>query len=80
MIKEWQEEIQLPQRINVYLKPSNIEAWGKVQSLAQNPRIKTVVPLHKRVVSLLKTLQYKWRDQDVRLVIYYLIFFFLNNN
>lgn len=65
---EWQEEIKLPSKVDVYLKPANADAWGRVQSLAQNPRVKTILPLQKRVLSLLKTLQHRWRSRDARLV------------
>lgn len=65
---EWQEEIKLPSKIDVYLKPANVDSWGKVQNLAQNPRVKTILPLQKRVLSLLKTFEIRWRSRDVRLV------------
>ncbi|XP_055523451.1 protein cramped isoform X2 [Wyeomyia smithii] len=66
-LEEWQEEIKLPPRIDVILKPSTVSAWGRVQSLAQNPRVKTSVTLQKRLSILLHLLQQKWRHQDVRL-------------
>ncbi|XP_063704196.1 protein cramped [Culicoides brevitarsis] len=66
-LEEWQEEIKLPHRIDVILRPANVDAWGKVQSLAHNPRIRTQVPLQRRVSSLLQTLQHRWRSQDLRL-------------
>lgn len=65
---EWQEEIKLPSKVNVYLRPANSDAWGRVQSLAQNPRVMTILPLQKRVLTLLKTLQARWRSRDARLV------------
>ncbi|XP_055616574.1 protein cramped [Toxorhynchites rutilus septentrionalis] len=67
-LEEWQEEIKLPPRVDVILRPATVEAWGRVQSLAQNPRIKTTVTLQKRLSTLLQMLQQKWRHQDVRLV------------
>lgn len=67
---EWQEEIKLPSKVDVYLKPANSEAWARVQGLAQNPRVKTVLPLQKRVLSLIKTMQMRWRSREARLVGY----------
>lgn len=66
-LEEWQEEIKLPHRIDVILRPANVDAWGKVQSLAHNPRIRTQVPLQRRMSSLLQTLQHRWRSQELRL-------------
>lgn len=68
MFTEWQEEIKLPSKVDVYLKPANTEAWARVQGLAQNPRIRTVLPLQKRVLSLIKTMQLRWRSRESRLV------------
>lgn len=58
----------MPSKVDVYLRPANTLAWGRVQCLAQNPRVKTILPLQKRVLSLLKTLQTRWRSREVRLV------------
>jgi hypothetical protein len=67
-LEEWQEEIKLPPRIDVILRPANVAAWGKVQALAQNPRVKVNLPLQKRVAGLLQTLHHKWRHRNIRLV------------
>lgn len=67
-MEEWQEEIKLPSKVGVYLKPANGDSWGRVQTLAQNPRVKTILPLQKRVLSLLKTFEVRWRSRDIRLV------------
>lgn len=61
------EDVQLPQRVEVTLRPSNMESWGFVQSLAQNPRIRSALPLQKRVACLLQTIQQKWRSPTLRL-------------
>ncbi|KAL1374174.1 hypothetical protein pipiens_000779, partial [Culex pipiens pipiens] len=53
-LEEWQEEIKLPPRIDVVLKPATVDAWGRVQSLAQNPRVKISVTLQKRLSTLLQ--------------------------
>ncbi|KAJ6637259.1 Protein cramped [Pseudolycoriella hygida] len=66
-MEEWQEEIKLPSKVDVYLKPANVDSWSRVQTLAQNPRVKTILPLQKRVLSLLKTFEVRWRCRDIRL-------------
>ncbi|XP_055585908.1 protein cramped [Uranotaenia lowii] len=67
-LEEWQEEIKLPPRVDVVLKPATVGAWGRVQTLAQNPRCRTSVTLQKRLSTLLVILQQKWRHQDVKLM------------
>ncbi|XP_034489895.1 protein cramped [Drosophila innubila] len=61
------EDIRLPNKIEVLVQPSNMEAFGRVQSLAQNPRGRAIVPLHKKLISFIKTFEYKWRSADARL-------------
>lgn len=61
------EDIRLPSKIEVLVSPANMEAFGRVQSLAQNPRGRAIVPLHKKLVSFIQTFQYKWRSADTRL-------------
>ncbi|KAH8387329.1 hypothetical protein KR093_006435, partial [Drosophila rubida] len=61
------EDIRLPSKIEVLVTPANMEAFGRVQSLAQNPRARAIVPLHKKLISFIKTFQFKWRSADVRL-------------
>ncbi|EDV99691.1 protein cramped [Drosophila grimshawi] len=61
------EDIRLPTKIEVLVSPANMEAFGRVQSLAQNPRIRITVPLHKKLISFIQSFQYKWRSSDARL-------------
>lgn len=67
------EDVQLPSRVEVVLRPTSMESWGKVQSLAQNPRLRAALPLHRRVACLLQAIQQKWRGQNVRLYEKYVI-------
>lgn len=67
-LSEWQEDIKLPTKVDVELKPADNDSWYYVQSLAQNPRVKTSLPLQKRLISLIKTLQVKWRSRESKLV------------
>lgn len=61
------EDVQLPHRIDVILRPVNMKAFGYVQTLAQNPRVRMVsLPLQKRVATLIHTMQQKWQMQNNR--------------
>lgn len=68
LFSESYEDIQLPTKVEVMLKPADYDSWCSVQSLAQNPRVKTTLPLQKRLISLIKTLQFKWRSRDAKAV------------
>lgn len=65
---EWQEDIKLPTKVDVELRPSDDESWYAVQSLAQNPRVKVALPLQKRLIGLIKTLHQKWKSREARMV------------
>ena len=54
------EEFKLPQSITLELRPKNNHTWLTVQSLSQNPRIKSIVQLQYRLNSLLMFLNQKW--------------------
>ncbi|TMW43236.1 hypothetical protein DOY81_011683 [Sarcophaga bullata] len=62
------EDIRLPSKIEVIISPANMEAFGRVQTIAQNPKCRTTVPLHKKLVNFIKTFEYKWRSMDSRIV------------
>ncbi|XP_004535293.1 protein cramped [Ceratitis capitata] len=61
------EDIRLPTKIEVVVSPANMEAFGRVQTVAQNPRVRTTVPLHKKLVNFIKTFQIKWRSAEQKL-------------
>lgn len=62
------EDVHLPQRIDVVLKPVNSSSWSFVQALAQNPRVRMVsLPLQKRLATLLNTMSLKWQPNNNRL-------------
>lgn len=71
-LTEWQEDIKLPSKVDVEMKPADNESWYIVQSLAQNPRVKTSLPLQKRLISLIKTLQQKWKCREAKIVSYFI--------
>lgn len=60
-LEDWQEEIKLPSRITIELRPRNNRAWWQVQALSMNPRVRTLLPIQRRLSSLLVFLQQRWR-------------------
>ncbi|GLG97509.1 Protein cramped [Gryllus bimaculatus] len=60
-VPEWKEELQLPSHVVVELRPRTASDWCRVQSVAQNPRVRTLLPLEQRLSSLLAFLQQRWR-------------------
>lgn len=65
---EKHEELKLPTRVSVELRPKNMESWLKVQFLAQNPRVKLSLPLQKRVSALLTCMSERWKSNIARAV------------
>ncbi|XP_011707924.1 PREDICTED: protein cramped-like isoform X2 [Wasmannia auropunctata] len=60
-LEDWQEEIKLPSRIMIELRPRNNMAWWQVQAASMNPRVRTLLPIQRRLSSLLIFLQQRWR-------------------
>ncbi|XP_076302328.1 uncharacterized protein LOC143220592 [Lasioglossum baleicum] len=60
-LEDWQEEIKLPSRITIELRPHNNMAWWQVQASSMNPRVRTLLPVQRRLSSLLIFLQQRWR-------------------
>ncbi|XP_032667874.1 uncharacterized protein LOC116842581 [Odontomachus brunneus] len=60
-LEDWQEEIKLPSRITIELRPHNNMAWWQVQAASMNPRVRTLLPIQRRLSSLLIFLQQRWR-------------------
>ncbi|KAM3916406.1 protein cramped-like isoform 2-T2 [Leptodactylus fuscus] len=65
--EEDQKPVRLPLKVPVELQPRNNQAWARVQSLAQNPRLRMMVELHRKVSSLIEFLKQKWALQEVRI-------------
>ena len=61
-LEDWQEEIKLPPRVTIELRPRNNMAWWQVQASSMNPRVRTVLPVQRRLSSLLIFLQQRWRS------------------
>ncbi|XP_029076002.1 protein cramped-like isoform X4 [Monodon monoceros] len=64
--EEDQKPVRLPLKVPVELQPRNNHAWARVQSLAQNPRLRMIVELHRKVSSLIEFLKQKWALHEVR--------------
>ncbi|KAH0946269.1 hypothetical protein HN011_010938 [Eciton burchellii] len=60
-LEDWQEEIKLPSRITIELRPRNNMAWWQVQAASMNPRVRILLPIQRRLSSLLIFLQQRWR-------------------
>nr|XP_056722363.1 protein cramped-like [Euleptes europaea] len=65
--EEDQKPVRLPLKVPVELQPRNNHAWARVQSLAQNPRLRMIVELHRKVSSLIEFLKQKWALHDARI-------------
>ncbi|XP_061065473.1 protein cramped-like isoform X3 [Eubalaena glacialis] len=64
--EEDQKPVRLPLKVPVELQPRNNHAWARVQSLSQNPRLRMIVELHRKVSSLIEFLKQKWALHEVR--------------
>lgn len=60
------EPAKLPQEIYVELRPRCNAAWIHVQSLAQNPRVKTKTGLQRRLSTIIEYLQQRWQPLRVK--------------
>ncbi|XP_076343718.1 cramped chromatin regulator [Tachypleus tridentatus] len=61
-----QEEPKLPKEIYVEFRPCTNAAWLHVQSLAQNPRVRTKVNLQRRLSTVIEYLEKKWKPQRLK--------------
>ncbi|CAH1778154.1 unnamed protein product [Owenia fusiformis] len=56
--------VKLPDYVTIEFKPKNNESWVRVQTLAQNPRLRMKVKLDKRAGNVLEFLKKKWRTPE----------------
>ncbi|CAH0560200.1 unnamed protein product [Brassicogethes aeneus] len=61
------DEIILPNRVTVELKPKDMSSFLRVQVAAQNPRLKAVLPLQKRLSSIISCMNKRWKTLDANL-------------
>lgn len=60
------EDLKLPARVTVELRPRTNEAWARVQATAQNPRIHTLLPLQRRLSTLFSFLDKRWLPHTLK--------------
>lgn len=65
---DWQEDVKLPSRVTVELRPRNNMAWWRVQASSMNPRVRTLLPIQRRLSSLLIFLQQRWQPSKYKTV------------
>ncbi|XP_051878023.1 protein cramped-like isoform X2 [Pristis pectinata] len=65
--EEDQKPVRLPVKVLLELLPRSNYTWARVQSLAQNPRLRMMVELHRKVSSLIDFLKHKWALQEFRI-------------
>ena len=58
--------VKLPNEITLELRPRTNRAWCTVQSLAQNPRLRTRASPNRRLSGIVRFLESKWKSQGVR--------------
>ncbi|KAG0413383.1 hypothetical protein HPB47_009467 [Ixodes persulcatus] len=61
-----EEPRKLPVEVCMEFRPRNNSAWVHVQSLAQNPRVRTKASLQRRLSNVLEHLQGRWRPIRAR--------------
>lgn len=60
------QDLKLPTRVTVELRPRTNDAWARVQATAQNPRVQTLLPLQRRLSSLLSFLEQRWQPHSLK--------------
>lgn len=58
------DDLKLPTRVIVEMKPKDMGAFLKVQSMAQNPRIRVALALQKRLSSLITCVSQRWKNSE----------------
>ncbi|GAB6020259.1 hypothetical protein CHUAL_002977 [Chamberlinius hualienensis] len=60
------ENVKLPNRIVLEVRPRNNAAWSRVQSVSQNPRVRIDVSLQCRLAVIIRYLQERWRSHTMK--------------
>lgn len=61
-----QNLLNLPKEVCIELHPANNDSWLRVHSLSQNPRLRTRMPLQKRLSTLIEYLEKRWNRSRIR--------------
>ena len=59
-----EDQEQIPQKIMIELVPRDNRTWSIIQSLAHNPRLRTIVSARKTLSSVITFLLSKWKLED----------------
>ena len=55
---------KLPSKVIIELRPRTTSDWCRVQKIAHNPHVRVVLGPHRKLVSLIKCLEKKWKSHD----------------
>ena len=55
---------KLPSKVSLYLKPRTTSDWCRVHKTAQNPHVKISLGVDRKLSSVIKCLERKWRTAD----------------
>ena len=60
-------KVKLPSKVLLELRPRSNTDWCRVQGLAQNPHVRVTLGSGRRLASLIRVLEKKWRGLEARL-------------
>ncbi|XP_044749049.1 protein cramped [Coccinella septempunctata] len=59
------DDLKLPPRVIIQLQPRDMQAFLKVQSFALNPRVKTELPLQKKLSTFINCVSRRWKAAEL---------------
>lgn len=73
LLLEKQDDLKLPTRVILEFQAKDMKSWLNVQQMAQNPRLKTTVPLQKRLSVVFQYLTERWKSENAIKVSFFLM-------
>ncbi|KAL3265316.1 hypothetical protein HHI36_009524 [Cryptolaemus montrouzieri] len=64
-LDEKDDDLKLPSKVIVELRPRDMSSFLKVQNMALNPRIRTELPLQKKLSTLITCISKKWKAAEI---------------
>ena len=58
---------KLPSKVIIELRPRTTSDWCRVQKIAQNPHVRVILGAQRKLISLIKCLDKKWKSHDDRI-------------
>ena len=55
---------KLPSKVIIELRPRTTSDWCRVQKIAQNPHVRVALGVQRKLISLIKCLDKKWKSHD----------------